>query len=169
MRSLAVALALICFPAADVFAADSCALEGAQYRMMDFPAFSAGFRAVPWNPEYPRRIVFYIHTDQTDRTFWFLLDGGTGRYAYLISTTDVTQPGWIPPSDAGGSKGPLSRSMHYLSADADLHFSFEPPSAGDPAPLYILLPDLPEAMWYWVDPREGVPLRFFKLADCPAE
>jgi hypothetical protein len=56
--------------------------------------------------------------------------------------------------------------MHYMAADTDFRFSLAVPQSGKAAPTYVLLPDLPEIMWYSADPREGVPLDFFKLLAC---
>ena len=64
-----------------------------------------------------------------------------------------------------GGQRPL-RDMTYFAADDGLHFSFEIPMAGDDAPAYVLAPELMSIMRYSADPRESVPVAFFKLSEC---
>ena len=157
--------ALLCSVSLPVAAADGdCAIENAQYRLMHSSAVSAGFRAIPKHPEWLSGIAFYIRSNTTHRTFWFLFDAGSGRYVHLISTADVTGSDWAPPPPQGGPR-PL-REMLYMAADDDLRFSLVIPQQGSKAPTYILLPDLPERMWYEAEPREAVPLDIFKLIRC---
>jgi len=146
-------------------ATESCPVEHARYTMMDGSKFSAGFRAIPKTPDWLSDVAFFVHSGETDRTFWFLFDAGSGRHIYMHSTTDATKPGWRPPAPDGGER-PLGQ-MLYLAANADLAFSLKLPASEQPAPTYVLLPDLPDVMWYRVpEPRESTPLAFFKLTGC---
>jgi hypothetical protein len=98
-----------------------------------------------------------------------MFDQGSARYVNLISTFDVTKPGWHPPGPDGPASERPYGHMHYLSADQGLTFSLDFPTQRKPVlPMYILLPDLPELMWYGTPPmeREGAPLAFFKLQPC---
>lgn len=172
VRALVVAAMLCTLSPVMAAAEEPCTVMHAQYGMIDFPALSAGFRKIEPHPDWLSDVAFYLHSAETDRTFWFLFDGGTGRYVYLHSTTDVTRKDWVPPESNGafdgavdGGERPLG-TQHYLAADKDLRFTLEIPKSDSVAPAYILLPDLPEIMWYKAEPREGVPLAFLKLTDC---
>ncbi len=147
-------------------ASASCKTAHARYAMMGAPGFTAGFRPQPRHEGWQSDAAFFIHSDQSRKTFWFLFDGGTARYINLISTTDVTVPGWSPPPPEGGVR-PLG-SMHYMAADADLKFSLEIPRQATPAPTYVLLPDLSEKLRYGQagPDQEDAPVAFFKLVGC---
>jgi len=147
-------------------AGSACATGHARYDLMGAPGFTAGFVA-----QAPRRgwltdAALFVHSAASGKTFWFLFDQGSARYVNLISTTDVTVPGWAPPSPDGGER-PL-RDMHYLAADSGLRFDAVPPRATAVAPTYILLPDLSETLWYGQKDgaKEAAPTAFFKLTAC---
>lgn len=142
-----------------------CPVERSHYGSTADPAWSAGFKAIGKKKGWISDLAFYVRSAKTKHTYWFLFDAGSARYVNLISTFDVTKPGWHPPgADGPSSERPLGE-MHYLGADKDLGFSLAIPAQSKPAPAYILLPDLPEVMWYKAATRENAPL-FFKWQSC---
>ena len=143
-----------------------CPTERARYELMGAPGFTAGFRPEPKRPGWPTDVSFFVRSAASGKTFWFLFDRGTARYVNMISTTDVTAPGWAPPDPDGGVR-PLG-DMHYLAADAALKFDPLAPRQGAPAPAYVLLPDLAEKLWYGQrdGAKEAAPTAFFKFKDC---
>lgn len=142
---------------------ESCPIEKAQYRSLDGQAITAEFRAIGDHRGWPSDLALEIHTPAHE-TYWFLYDRGAARYITLISTTDVTQPGWAPPPHDGGER-PLGE-MHYIAADSRLRIDQTLPDAGDQAPFYILLPDFPEILAHRASPAESVSLSFLGLVDC---
>jgi hypothetical protein len=163
-----IAAALLLLMPASAYAAPQCVVEHARYVSMSDPQWSAGFQLVPQNPGWVTNVAFAIRSAATNRTYWFLFDAGSAKSVNMISTVDVTRPGWHPPApDGPSSERPLGE-MHYLPADSQFAFSLTLPKPGRPAPAYILLPDLPEVMWYRADvaAREAAPLAFFKLSGC---
>jgi hypothetical protein len=97
-------------------------------------------------------------------THWFLFDRGAARYVNLISTTEVTRKDWKPPSPDGGNR-PLGE-MRFVAATRDLRILGVVPNSRDTAPVFLLLPDLPEVLAHRAQPPENVGLFFFKLAHC---
>jgi len=95
---------------------------------------------------------------------WFLFDQGSARYINLISTTDVTRKGWMPPSADGGER-PLG-DTHFIAVARSLAVILRVPTSRDSAPEYLLLPDLPEVLAHRASPPEDMGLFFFKLAHC---
>jgi hypothetical protein len=143
----------------------NCTIDHARYVLRGAPEYSVGFHVIGDYDTLVSNLALFVHSGKSDRTFWFFFDQGSARYIYLHSTTDVLAPDWRPPDPDGGDR-PLGQ-MHYIPASADLSFSLVLPQSGQPAPSYILLPDLPDVMWYRVrEPRESVPLAFFQLSDC---
>jgi hypothetical protein len=149
-------------------AGQPCRVEDATYTLSADPAFTAGFRSRPPIAGWLTDVFFYVRSAKSGRTYWFMFDEGSARYVTLISTTDVTRPDWRPPSPDGGPR-PLG-DMTYIAADRQLRFQQrEIPKRRDVAPYYVLLPDLPEKLWYAMPlewGREGVPMGFFKQSGC---
>lgn len=147
-------------------ATTNCSAASARYEMMGAPGFTAGFRPTSNYPGWLTDVAFFVHSDHSKRTFWFLFDAGTARYINLISTTDVADASWTPPPHDGGDR-PLGE-MHYMAADSNLKFSLTLPRQTSPAPTYILLPDLSERLRYGQagSAKEDVPVAFFKLTGC---
>jgi hypothetical protein len=124
----------------------------------------AGFRRVPKVAGWLTDLAFYVRSAKSNKTYWFLFDQGTARYVNLISTEDVEKRGWSPPPSDGGVR-PLG-SMHYLASKDGLAYTLSLPDQRQAPPRYILLPDLPEVLWYLANPREDVPVAVFKRVGC---
>jgi hypothetical protein len=164
--AMTLLLAFSLADAASAAPAVGCKTARARYEMMGAPGFTAGFRPEPKRPGWLTDVSFFLRSAQTGKTFWFLFDEGSARYVNMISTTDVTAPGWAPPDPDGGAR-PLGE-MHYLAADAALKFDPRLPRQDAPAPTYVLLPDLAETLWYRQrdGAKEAAPTAFLKLVGC---
>ena len=164
----AAATAAILFVSTPALAAKTCSVANARYVSMADQQWSAGFTPIHKDRNWISDVALFVTSLRSGRTYWFMFDAGSARYVNLISTFDVTKPGWHPPGpDGPASERPFGQ-MHYLSTDADLTFSLDIPFQKTPAPTYILLPDLSEWGWYRLPPmeRESAPLAFFKLQSC---
>ena len=152
--------------ASTAFAKTGCPTERARYELMGSPGFTAGFLPQARRPGWLTDVAFFVRSSQSGKTFWFLFDRGSAQYINMISTTDVTTPGWAPPDPDGGVR-PLDE-MHYLAADKALKFDPDLPSQGAPAPAYVLLPDLAENLRHGQKSGAGehAPTEFFKLVGC---
>jgi hypothetical protein len=159
MRRLLSVLLLLSLPA---WAA--CPAETARYTAKD-PRYTAGFATKPAGGDFVSDLAFYFHGDVTHRTLWFLFDQGSAPVMRLISTEEVTRPGWQPPDPDGRAHRPAFDTI-YLQAGLDLYFRPQAPHKGGDAPAYILLPEMSEKMWYGIEPREGAPIGVYRLTGC---
>jgi hypothetical protein len=142
----------------------SCPIGRATYTARDGAGLTASFHDIGKRLGWLSPLALGVQSARTRRTFWFLFDRGAARRINLISTGDVTQAGWRPPLPDGGMR-PLGE-MPYLAANADLAFDEHVPTAASPAPKYILLPELPEALAHRASPPESVKLAFFQYEGC---
>jgi hypothetical protein len=143
-------------------AASACPINRAVYSIT---GFEGGFRGVRSGPREMRGLVFFIHSLRRNRTFWFSPRTTGPDHIELtpIAIRDVRRRG-LP---ARGANDSIVRSLDYLATDAAHRFLIAPPTRSSKAPAYILLPDLPEVMWYGVDdPREDAPLGFLRFSAC---
>lgn len=145
-------------------AAEPCAVGQTLYVNMSDPQFTAGFRAIPKYEGWLTALALYVHSANTDRTLWFLLDQGNSTRMRLVSTTDIDAVGWMPPGADAGTR-PLG-DLDFLAANAEFQFFYELPKENKDAPEYVLIPALTDVLWYANEPRERAPLAFFKLSDC---
>lgn len=161
-----VTLILLGLSSTAASAEQPCPIEQARYSMIHYGDWSAGFRAVQKFPDWQSDLAFFVHSAESNEDFWFVFDQGNGHHTdmWMISTTDVKQPGWHPPDPDGGVR-PLGQFLFYMS-DADLKFARSLPSQGDVAPMYVFLPNLTRIMWYYQSPRLDAPLDMFKLIGC---
>jgi hypothetical protein len=146
--------------AARAGAAPACAIDHARYALDGDPTFTAGFRRIDKSRDVVSNLGFFVRSQRTGHSFWFFFDGGTARYINLVSTTDVTVSGWKV-----GGVSPLG-DMHFLQADKAYRFSLDWPEHGQPAPAYILIPGLREALATHGQAGEKPPLGFFRLTGC---
>jgi len=138
--------------------------------MVHHPEFTVGFHRVEQKEHWISYLAFFFHSGQSNRTHWFMFDGGTARYIGLSPVGDVLAKGWTVPAVAGTSK-PLDEpidGMDYLAGPAKWGFQTDTPMLGDRRPGYILLPDLPEIMAHSAKPPETVPVDIFRYYRCVA-
>lgn len=147
-------------------AALSCKVEAARYALRTAPQVTAEFHDVASGPDWPSGVAFAIHLGADGRTQWFLpWAGGTDGLQHLASTTEVTRPGWSPPSPDGGPR-PLG-DLDYIATDAAYAVLDDIPRRGAAAPAHILLPELDDRLRRDPSgPRTGAPTQFFDLTGC---
>lgn len=146
----------------------ACPVEGARYQLRTATSYTAEFLAVDSGPEWPNGLTLKMTSAKTRQVYWFLpWNGGSDLRRHMASTTDVTAPGWTPPSPDGGPR-PFG-DLEYIGVDAAFQVLAATPGRGDRAPAHFLLPDLGQALWYRpldMGVRERPPTQFFDLVAC---
>jgi hypothetical protein len=140
----------------------TCPIERAHY------TYSAGIGSADFAVHdtldgYVSKVSLHINLDRR-RDLWFLFDEGSARYVSLISVTNPSTPGWVPPEPDGGDR-PMPAQKFFAWSD-DLKVWEHPPAPGMAAPRFILIPDLPETLQYGVRDRLVIGSGVFKLDHC---
>lgn len=118
--------------------AANCPVENAHYRLRHAPEVEAYFRKVDSGSDWPSGVALAIHFRGSGHTYWWLPGiPGSDRHQALFSTTEVTAPGWRPPSPDGGPR-PYG-STEYLGLDASYDILGDMPHRGSTAPAHMLL------------------------------
>lgn len=162
IKTILFALALIF---SDYAVAKLCPIVGAKYSSMANPGLTARFNLIGNRSSNFRDLQLSLHSAQDNSNFYFFFYGGTARHIFLQSVSDDLAN--LSSNKSPGEKaGPLG-DMEYISADNNLKFNMEIPNSSNQAPKYILLPDLPEKMWYNdLQQRKDFVLSFFKKTAC---
>lgn len=94
------------------------------------------------------QLAFHVtfHTQSGDHDYWFLFDSGNARFIPLVSTTDVRQPDWVPPSPDSNRSRPLVSAPNFYAWSDDMKIMSTPPQIGTPAPEHIFLPGLADTL-----------------------
>lgn len=125
----------------------------------------------------------YLFLTTTQRTYWFTFSVSNGYSGMtLLPVTDPTRADAEPDGprellDLGSNDEAVQdalRALRFYAMDEDFTFWFEPPMAGEPAPAYIMVPEIGLALWYGAgaltdDPaadRDPVPRGIFQPAVC---
>ena len=109
-------------------------------------------------------VYLYLHSRHTGRTYFYYFDWRSSATIYLYSMEDPDKP---PPAPKRPDEKPASDTMTYIAADRGLDFAFESLDSRRPAPKYILIPELTEAMRHGTpEPPELEPTQFFILKSC---
>ena len=125
----------------------------------------------------------YLFLTTTQRTYWFTFSVSNGYSGMtLLPVTDPTRADAEPDGprellDLGSDDEAVQdalRALRFYALDEDFTFWFEPPMAGEPAPAYIMVPEIGLALWYGAgaltdDPaadRDPVPRGIFQPAVC---
>ena len=148
-------------------ATSTCPIEKAHYALRSQPSVTAEFRDVPTDQDWPAGLAMRLHIGASGRTYWWVpWNGGTSGGEHLASTTDVTQPGWRPPSPDDGPR-PLG-DVDFIATDAAYSLWNHVPVRGGPAPAHFLIPNLSQALWRGTpgDARDGTARQFFDLVSC---
>ena len=148
-------------------AGTACKIENARYQQRFAPSITARFQDVESGRDWPSKVALLIHIDSTNHSYWWLpWAGGSDGEQNLASTTDVTAPGWHPPSLDDGPR-PLG-NVNYMAMNAAYDVLGSMPQRGGPAPAHFFIHDLREALWYRTpsDERDGDSHQFFDLVSC---
>lgn len=192
IRSLLPAAALIALglPALAQAAPAACPVEQVVYEL-PFPAFDA-----PDPGERPWQATFvpagrhagiasdlFLRLTSVQRDYWFVFSVAQGYGG--ISVFPVTDPAadggprdllgapWGDNAQAENSED-VARYLRFMALDDNLDVLFEPPMRGDPAPAYLMMPEIGLGMWYDAasltdDPRadrDPMPRGLFHVATC---
>ena len=150
---LLMMLALLAAPAA---VADECPAERALYSLAsDEGRFEIGFAPSRNHASMASDLYLFLRTPQ--RTYWFTFSVSNGYSGMmLIPVTDPRRSDAEPDGPKElidmGTDDPASldalRALRFYAMDEDFTFWFEPPRAGDPAPAYLMVPEIGLALWY---------------------
>jgi hypothetical protein len=165
--------------------ADECPAERAIYELVDDEdRFEIGFRAARNSASIASDLYLYLTTPL--RTYWFTFSVSNGYSGMtLIPVTDPTRADAMPNgprelislgSDDAQDLDVL-RSLRFYALDEDLTFWFEPPNMGEPAPAYVMVPEIGLSLWYGADQltddagadRDPMPRGVFKPDRCRDE
>lgn len=171
--------------ASPTFSADECPAERAIYELVDDEdRFEIGFRAARNSASIASDLYLYLTTPL--RTYWFTFSVSNGYSGMtLIPVTDPTRADAMPNgprelislgSDDAQDLDVL-RSLRFYALDEDLTFWFEPPNMGEPAPAYVMVPEIGLSLWYGADQltddagadRDPMPRGVFKPDRCRDE
>ncbi len=151
-----LALALPLGLASHARAADTCPAERAVYELVDEDSrFEIGFQRSHNYASIASDLYMYLTTPQ--RTYWFTFSVSNGYSGItLIPVTDPTRSDAVPDGPreliALGSDNPVDldtlRSLRFYALDDDFTFWFEPPNEGEPAPAFVMVPEIGLSLWY---------------------
>jgi hypothetical protein len=142
--------------ASPAIAADECPAERAVYELLDGEdRFEIGFQRSHNYASIASDLYLYLTTPQ--RTYWFTFSVSNGYSGMtLIPVTGPTRSDAAPDGPrellALGSDDPqdldVLRSLRFYALDEDMTFWFEPPNEGEPAPAYVMVPEIGLSLWY---------------------
>lgn len=154
-------------------AALACPVEEARYVLRAAPQVTAHFRKVASGRDWPSGLALATTFARSGHTYWWVpWNGGTNGQQNVASTTDVTKPGWRPPSPDDGPRP--HGDLEYLGADTSYTFLNAVPVAGQPAPAHFILAGLGRRLYGpgFGDPRDEPEApdtrQFFDLVACGA-
>lgn len=99
----------------------------------------------------------YLVLTTTQRSYWFTFSVSNGYSGMtLIPVTDPSRADANPDGpkeliDLNGANDAdmdVIRALRFYAMDDDFTFWFEPPMAGEPAPAYVMMPEIGLALWY---------------------
>lgn len=155
--------------------ADTCPAERAVYEMRaDDSADIWRLSLVPARHMASFASDLYLRLTTPQRDYWFAFSAaqGYGGISILPITDPYVEPG--PRSLLDEDDDHIMGWLRFLALDADLGIAADPPSRGDEAPPYIILPEIGVGLWY--DPaaftdapgdvRDVMPRGVFKRSTC---
>lgn len=180
--SLSLALAAFLALGTPTWAADQCPSERALYELeSEDGRFEIGFRQAKSFASIASDLYMFLNTPQ--RTYWFTFSVSNGYSGMTL--IPVTDPGRADAEPDGpialidlasdqAEEADVLRALRFYAMDEDFTFWFEPPMADDPAPAYVMVPEIGLALWYSAglltdDPaadRDPMPRGIFKPDVC---
>lgn len=125
----------------------------------------------------------YLRLATPQRAYWFTFSVSQGYSG--ISVFPVSDPyagdgprdllGAPFGSNPEGAADPdILGALRFLAFDADLNVAVEPPMRGEAAPLYLMMPEIGQALWYDAGAlsedetaeRDPMPRGVFKRTEC---
>jgi len=165
-----------------------CSAEQAVYRLQtDDGPLEIGF--IPATGYISAASDLYLYLTTTQRTYWFsfsVSNGYSGMTLHPVSDpVAASAEGGAPREllqqylneDADPAAAEIWSSLRFYSLDADLTFLFEPPLSGEPAPAYVMAPEIGLTLWYQPQAltedatadRDPIPRGVFALVECLPE
>ncbi|MBS3848265.1 hypothetical protein KD146_06100 [Devosia sp. BSSL-BM10] len=165
----------------------SCPADQAVYRLQteDGP-LEIGF--IPAVSFISAASDLYLYLTTTQRTYWFsfsVSNGYSGMTLHPVSdpaeASNAGREGGARElladyfaADPDAAEQEVWASLRFYSLDSDLTFKFEPPLSGEPAPAYVMMPEIGLTLWYepqvlTEDPgadRDPIPRGIFELTEC---
>ena len=161
-RGLKVSALGLCMTVAPVAAHPpelECAAGQAVYRLQsDDGPLEIGF--IPATTFISAASNLYLYLTTTQRTYWFsfsVSNGYSGMTLHPVSDPVAASAEGAAPrellrqyldEDADPAAAEIWSSLRFYSLDADLTFLFEPPLSGEPAPAYVMAPEIGLTLWY---------------------
>lgn len=102
----------------------------------------------------------YLYLTTPQRTYWFTFsvsNGYSGMTLWPVSDprgpdAEPDGPRQLLDLDAEGEdlaeRQDVARSLRFYALDEDLTFWFVPPNTGEPAPHYVMMPEIGLTLWY---------------------
>ncbi len=153
---LAIAVTTALFVFAPAVRADECPAERALYELTtEDGRFEVSFLRAKHQASMASDLYLVLKTPQ--RSYWFTFSVSNGYSGMTL--TPVTDPGRADAAPDGPrelidffSEDPedldVLRALRFYAMDEDFTFWFEPPNAGDSAPMYVMVPEIGLALWY---------------------
>lgn len=180
--SFALVVLVLAFMSSPALAADECPAERALYALTSEEGrFEVGFVRSRNHASMASNLYLFLRTPQ--RTYWFTFSVSNGYSGMtLIPVTDPSRSDAEPDGPKElidlGTDDPEAldtlRALRFYAMDEDFTFWFEPPNEGDPAPAYLMVPEIGLALWYFAgrltdDPaadRDPMPRGMFLTEAC---
>ena len=151
-------------------------LGAEQARELTEGPITGGFVSARNSASAASDLYFWVETVQ--RRYWFVINVSMGySVVYIAPVTDPTRANADPngPREIVAGEDPPNGST-LLMFDAGA-LPVEVPSSGDPAPAWLLVPDLGPVLWYTpgdltdqpASERERMPTAFFRRSGCADE
>ena len=177
--AIALVVAALSMP---ILAAEDCPAERTLYALTgEEGRFEIGFLPSLHYASMASDLYLFLRTPQRSYWFTFSVSNGYGGMT-LLPVTDPHRSDAQPDGPRQllelGADDPealdVIESLRFYAMDEDFTFWFDPPNAGDPAPAYIMVPEIGLALWYGPsrltdDPaaeRDPMPRGVFQRVDC---
>ena len=139
-----------------------CPWERAHHEMVGDPRFAIDVVQAPRGPLGGPELVLRFNFGKLYKARWYFTDGGSASVEHLISTNDPATPGWQPP-DPDSRRGRPYSDMIVMGYGLRLNAGSARAASGFPAPAYLFVPEISDAM------REGsdrLPNTVYRLSAC---
>ncbi len=168
--------------------AEDCPAERAVYTMQsEYGEFRGQFIPSTHFASAASNLYFKLTTPQRPYWFRFASSNGYGGIAVIpIADPYAPEAEENGPADLLGepedefgqvAQRELVATLRFLALDAELQETGNPPSGGDAAPPYLMMPEIGSTLWYApralttddTAERDPMPRGAFKLAECSPE
>jgi len=185
---LAASLLLVATAVAAPAVAADCPAERAVYGLEteDGP-LELGFIPARSMATIASDLYLYLTTPQ--RTYWFTFSVSNGYSGMTLWPVSDPRSAAAEPDgprqlldlyaegEDSAERQEVANSLRFYALDEDLTFWFVPPNAGEPAPHYVMMPEIGLTLWYnpkaltedATADRDPIPRGVFQQTKCLAE